>query len=266
MIVEEARVSGGPRSLDEARKEIARLEREVDDLRRRLMAEPPETDLREGLRLAATTGLLSSPVTHGQLLKMIVETAAHVMAARGGSLLLLDDEGDELVFEVAVGSEGDELAGMRLDLGQGIAGLVAVSGQPMAISDAESDPRVASDIARSVGYVPHDLLCVPLFYDDRVIGVLELVDKEDGASFTGADIESLGLFANQAAVAIRQSRVHHSLAGDVEDDDDYRQAVGLAELVHQIVSHGGRELQACHEILRSFADYLRSQPRSEDEL
>jgi GAF domain-containing protein len=192
---------------------------------------------------------------------MIVETAAHVIGARGGALLLVDSEHDELVFEVAVGSEGEELTGMRIDLDEGIAGLVAVSGQSIAITDAERDERVSKDVANRIGYVPHDLLCVPLVYDEDVIGVLELVDKTDGTSFTGADMESLGLFANQAAVAIRQSHVHHALAGEVEPDEAYRQIVALAEVINEIATYGGRELQACHELLRSFADYLKTRRR-----
>ena len=244
-------MEGGEGSLAAAQREIARLEREVSRLRSSTTAD-----------LTATAALLSTPVAHGDLLTMIVETAAHVMRARGGSLLLLDEEGDELVFEVAVGSEKEELSGMRLDLGEGIAGLVAVSGQPMAISEAQEDSRVASDIARRIGYQPNDLLCVPLVYDDRVIGVLELVDKEDGSSFTGADIESLALFASLAGVAIRQSRVYHTLAGDLEADEPYRRAMDLADLVRQIGDQSADASQTCHDILRSFLEYVRSQTRT----
>src|SRR5207245_1557500 len=117
----------------------------------------------------------------------------------------INEETHELIFEVALGQKAQEVKKFAIPLGHGIAGLVAVSGQPMAISDAQRDPRQASDIARSVGYVPQSILCVPLFYNDQIIGVLELLDKADASSFTAADMETLGLFANQAAVAIEQS-------------------------------------------------------------
>ncbi|MGH7820398.1 MAG: GAF domain-containing protein, partial [Candidatus Binatia bacterium] len=151
---------------------------------------------------------------------------------------------------------------------------------------AGTDPRAAKDIAERVGYRPESILCVPLFYDDDVIGVLELLDKENGASFTTDDIESLGLFANQAAVAIEQSRLHSSLgaligdvlrtvgdgedtrrelaadasafASRVEQDPTSRQAVALAALVQEIASAGEREATACRAILESFAGYLRA--------
>lgn len=246
----------------------------------------PDTELREALRRAAVAAGLATPVAHSELLQMIVEAAAHVIGARGGSLLLVDEGAGELIFEVSVGSEAPELAGLRIPLGEGIAGLVAVSGHPLAISDAASDPRVSDDVSRTIGYVPERLLCVPLVYDDGVIGVLELVDKHDGTTFTGADMSSLALFANQAAVAIRQSRLHRELArlidellspeagtgaarpadGVDEGDDAYRRVVGLSELVREIAGHGEQAANACHDMLDTFARYLRSRPRSAGEL
>ena len=138
---------------------------------------------RDALTLAATAGTIGSPVTHARLLEMIVETAAHVISARSAALFLLDDEAHELVFEVALGTKAEEAKKYRIPLGHGIAGLVAVSGQPMAISDAQSDPRLAADVAEGIGYIPQSILCMPLFYGDRIIGAIELLDKEGASSF-----------------------------------------------------------------------------------
>jgi signal transduction protein with GAF and PtsI domain len=234
--------------------------------------------LREALSLADSAGTIAARVTHSELLQMIVATAAQVLRARAGALLLVDEDAEELVFEVAVGGEAEDVKQFRVPLGHGIAGHVAVTGQPLAVSEAAADPRAATDIADQVGYRPERILCVPLFYDDEVIGVLELLDKEDGSSFTAEDIESLGLFANQAAVAIEQSRMHSSLgalfgevlrtpaleseaaafARRVEQDPGSRQALALARLVHEIANAGEREAQACRAILESFAEYLRA--------
>jgi len=242
--------------------------------------------LREALSVAESAGTIGARVTHPDLLRMIVATAAQVLRARAAALLLVDDATEELVFEVAVGGQAEGVKELRVPLGHGIAGHVAVTGQPIAVSDAGTDPRAAKDIAERVGYRPESILCVPLFYDDEVIGVLELLDKENGASFTTDDIESLGLFANQAAVAIEQSRLHSNLgaligdvlrtvgngedtrrelaadasafASRVEQDPTSRQAVALAALVQEIASAGEREATACRAILESFAGYLRA--------
>jgi GAF domain-containing protein len=270
---------------DEAQATIARQAAEIEGLRKQLEGERFAGDLREALTLAATAGTIGSPVTHARLLEMIVETAAHVISARSAALFLLDEEAHALVFEVALGSKAEEVKKFRLPLGHGIAGLVAVSGQPMAISDAESDPRLAADIAESVGYLPQSVLCMPLFYGDRVIGVIELLDKEGRASFDAADMEALGLFANQAAVALQQSRTHQNLAALVrdilgsadsgkgagfaalvEEDAAFRESLELARLVHEIVNQGESESEACRSMLRGFAEYLRLRPRAGSDL
>ncbi len=273
---------------------LMRAREEISRLRRRLADERFAEDLRGALTLAATAGAISSPVKHSRLLEMIVETAASVIPSRAASLFLIDEETEELIFEVALGSKADEVRKFRIPLGHGIAGLVAVSGQPMAVSDAAKDPRQAADIAQSVGYAPESILCVPLVYEDEIIGVLELLDREGAPSFNASDMEALGLFANQAAVAIEQSRAQGNLAAllggvlgslggvpehrieslregvapfvaGVEEDAAHRRALELAELVREI-SHGGEEeSRACHTILQGFAEYLRSRPHPEDE-
>ncbi len=225
------------------------------------MSEANERD-RDTLHLAATAGIIGSPVSHARLLEMIVETGAHVIGARAGALFLLDEENDDLTFEVAIGSRAAEVKRFRVPLGHGIAGIVAASGQAMAIRDAAGDPRLASDIADSVGYVPETVLCVPLFYGDNVIGALELLDKEGG--FSAGDLEALGLFANQAAVALQLSRTYENVAGLMADaeaegaDDISRDAVELARLVQEITRYGETERKACRDVLVAFAEYLRA--------
>ena len=284
--------------MDEKGREenLRRAQEEIARLRRRLADERFAEELKDALTLAAAAGEIASPVTHSRLLEMIVETAASVIPSRAASLFLIDEEAEELVFEVALGSKAEEVRKFRVPLGHGIAGLVAVSGQPMAISDARSDPRQAADIAQSVGYEPESILCVPLFYEEEVVGVLELLDREGAPSYTSADMATLGLFANQAAVAIEQSRNQRSLAaliatilgslgeitdhqregllegsrsfvGDLEEGEpSHRRALELAALVREISGRGEEEHRACQAILRGFVDYLRSRPEERDDL
>lgn len=273
-------------ALADARAAIARQAREIERLRR-LADEGGAAELRAALALAATVGTIGSPVTHGRLLEMIVETAAAVIGARAGALFLIDEPAGDLVFEVAIGPKADAARRFRVPLGHGIAGLVAVSGQPMAVANADQDPRQAADIARGTGYTPQSILCVPLVYAERVIGVLELLDKDSAPTFSAHDMETLGLFANQAAVAIEQSRTRNLLgtllgellaapveqAGAHEDalrarmgafaarlegeDAEYRQIIELANLVNEIAWRGDDERRTCLALLRGFADYLR---------
>ena len=283
-------MSGEERSTEE---KLAQARDEISDLKRRLAGERFAEELKEALTVAAAAGSIASPVEHSRLLEMIVETAAGVIPSRSAALFLIDEEAEELVFEVALGPEAEQVRGFRIPLGHGIAGLVAASGQPMAVSDAGSDPRQAADIAQSVGYAPGTILCVPLFYDEEVIGVLELLDREGAPTYGAQDMATLGLFANQAAVAIEQSRAQGSVAAllkqalrsseaaqdyrtrglgergedfaaGMDEDASHRRALEIARLVGEISRRGEQESAACQKILQGFADYLRSRP--EDDL
>jgi len=276
-------------ALASAEATIARQQEELDSLRAALEEQTTAQEVKQALAAAAAAGTLGSPVSYSELLRMIIETATDVIDAESAVLLLLDEEGDELVFDVTFGIEDEEVQGLRLPVGHGIAGLVAASGQPIAISDAAGDPRVAPEIAGALSYVPQSILCVPLLYRGRPVGVLEVLERDGGRSFTPRDIATLGAFAKQAAVAIRQSRAHRSLAtlmadvleslgdddeGDrhalhtsatafaarAEEDPSYRQTWELTQLVHEVSQYGEEETEACRSILRSFAEYVRSRP------
>jgi GAF domain-containing protein len=160
-----------------------------------------------------------------------------------------------------------------------------MTGQPMAVSNARDDPRHASRIAEQIGYLPDSLLCVPLVFADEVVGVLELLDKQGAGFFDNADMETLGLFASLAAVAIEQSRTRSNVtslllevpalkeasgqttaverrvddfAASLEHEPRFRRTLELAQLVHQITQAGDEELEACAGILGSFAAYVRA--------
>jgi GAF domain-containing protein len=284
----------GQDALARAQQTVAQQAEEIQRLRRELGDQRMAVELRGAFGLATTAGIIGSPLTHSRLLEMVVETAAHAIGARAGALFLIDRDAGELVFEVALGQKAEAVRKLRVPLGHGIAGLVAVTAQPMVVSDAQHDPRQASDIARMVGYTPKSILCVPLFYRDDVIGVLELLDKEGAESFGTADMELLGLFAGLAAVAIEQSRTQRNIGAllrqvleplggaseeearemderarsfvdGIDEDPAYRRALDLARLVQEIAHRGEREVQVCRVILTGFAEYLRSWPQPLDE-
>src|SRR5690348_4743424 len=116
------------------RARIAALEQEVARLQARLGDERLADELRVRLTAVGTLATLSAPAEHGALLEQIVQTAMHVLRARAGSLYLLDEESDELIFEVALGERAAPLRGQRIPLGQGIAGWVAATGQAIAVA------------------------------------------------------------------------------------------------------------------------------------
>jgi GAF domain-containing protein len=270
--------------------EIARLEAlvaqqafELSRLREQAAAEEAWQQLRRAFAYAAAASSSVPSRSHSELLELIVSTAAHVLNASHASLFLVDEQTQELVFEVALGEPIEEFKKLRLPLGRGIAGMVAVTGQAMAITDVADDPRHASEIAQRTGYTPHNLVCVPLADGDRIVGVIELMDRHDGSGFTAADLETLGQFANQAAVTIDLSRTRQDLSAllveslssladmppdlleklrllqpSLQRDACLARALELAHDVEHIASYGEVEAETCHRLLHDFAAYLRA--------
>jgi GAF domain-containing protein len=170
------------------------------------------------LRAAVAAGVLGSEDQYRALLQSIVDVARAIFRAKASSILLLDEEADELVFEAAADEASEALIGKRFPSSTGIAGFVLVSRQPLVIEDVLTDPRFSRETAESTGFVPKGLMAVPLLHDERVLGVLEVLDRPQDTRFTLAEMELLGLFANQAAIALdllqRARRAQAALRGD----------------------------------------------------
>ena len=187
------------------------------------------------LRAAVAAGVLGSEEAHVALLKSVVDVARTIFRARASSIFLLDEETDELVFEAVSGEGSDRLVGTRFPSSTGIAGWVLVTRQPLVLEDVGTDQRFARDVAEQTGYVPKGLMAVPLLHGERALGVLEVLDRPQREGFTLAESDQLGLFANQAAIALdlllaaRRSRA--VLAGETGDT---AVLVRLAETLEQL--------------------------------
>src|SRR6266540_531477 len=157
----------------------------------------PDADL----RAAVAAGVMGAEEAHRALLQSIVEVARAIFSAKASSIFLLDETTDELVFEAVSGEGEDHLVGMRIPSGTGIAGWVVSTRQPLVIDDLQNDPRHARAVAERTGYVPNSLMAVPLLNEERSLGVLQVLDRHK-SRFTLQQMDLLGLFANQAAIAL----------------------------------------------------------------
>src|SRR5881275_1718034 len=170
------------------------------------------------LQAAVAAGVFAAEDGYRSLLRATVEVARAIFKAKAASVFLLDEKADELVFEAVAGEGADTLVGRRFPSSTGIAGWVLVTGQPLVIEDVAADPRFGRDAAESTGFVPKGLMAVPLLHEENALGVLEVLDRPRDARFTLAEMELLGLFANQAAIALdllqRARRARSTLAGE----------------------------------------------------
>jgi GAF domain-containing protein len=207
------------------------------------------------LRSAVAAGALASEEAHRTLLRSIAEVAQAIFAARAASIFLLDEQTDELVFEAVSGQGEEDLIGRRFPSGTGIAGWVLASRQPLVLEDVTADPRFARDFAESTGYVPKGLMAVPLLSEERALGVLEVLDRPQRSRFTLEEMDLLGQFAGQAAIALdllqRARRARTVLADGPEDLGAVaRVAAALDALEGHRREAGLRLLEALEEVLK----------------
>lgn len=156
----------------------------------------------DDLQAAVAAGVLPSEERFAELLRSIVEVARAIFHARASSIFLYDEATDELVFAAVANPDEQSLVGMRIPSSTGIAGWVLSSRTPLVIADLKNDVRFAVDFAEQTGYVPQGLMAVPLLHDERVLGVLQVLDRPSNSRFSLAEMELLGMFATQAAVAL----------------------------------------------------------------
>ncbi|HEY3182850.1 MAG TPA: GAF domain-containing protein [Gaiellaceae bacterium] len=156
----------------------------------------------DALRAAVAAGVMGSEDRFTSLLQSIVEVARAIFGARASSVFLLDEAADELVFAAVAGEGSESLVGKRLPSSTGIAGWVLASRTPLVLEDVQNDPRFARDVAERTGFVPKGLMAAPLLHEDRALGVLQVLDRPQRARFSLQEMELLGLFANQAAIAL----------------------------------------------------------------
>lgn len=163
-----------------------------------------------GLRTEAARRLEGSGA--GAVLRSVVEATVALFDAEAASIALYDPETGRLVFQVAAGEHGQGVIGLSIAPDQGIAGYTFTTGQALAVSDVERDARFGRATAERTGYVPRSIIAVPLVDDHGTIGVLQVLDKRSAAAFSLRDVELAGVFARQASVAIRASRVERDTA------------------------------------------------------
>lgn len=210
----------------------------------------------ETARAAAAVGAIGSEETYRSLLQSIVEVARSIFDARASSVFLLDEDTDELVFEAVSGEGEGELLGMRFPAGTGIAGWVLMTRQPLVLEDVAADPRFAREAAERTGYVPKSMMAVPLLNEERALGVLNVLDRPQDTAFTLSEMDLLGLFGNQAAIALdllmRARRARAALEGTGSAADE-----AIARVVAALEDDEGGLDPTAVALLGSLADVLQ---------
>ncbi len=149
---------------------------------------------------------LASTLDLQKILQTVMEKISDLLQPDTWSLLMLDEATQELHFEIAIGAGADKLKDVRLKVGEGIAGWVAQTGEPVLVEDVKRDPRFTSRIDEVTQIDTRSVVCVPIKGKEKVLGVIELVNCLGRESFRAEDIPILKSLADYAAIALENAR------------------------------------------------------------
>jgi len=161
--------------------------------------------------LAEISSVINSTLELDQVLEFSLHAAERVTGGAAASVILVDEEAGELVFEVATGEKGNILRGIRFPKGRGVAGWVAEKSEPTIVNDVHKDSRFLKEIDEISKFRTESLLCVPLVVKGKTIGAVEVVNKHGGRVFGEDDKEVLQSLANLVAVAVENARLYGQL-------------------------------------------------------
>ncbi len=184
---------------------------------------------------------LTSTLDLSNLLDQILDNAIDIIGCEAGTLFLVDDETGEMIFEVVKGPVADELKGKRLPPGTGHVGRAVETGKTAIVNEARQTLEWSRSPDQQTGFHTRDLLLAPMFAQERVVGVIEVINRQDGLPFAKDDQELLTAFTSQAAIALENARLYTLT--------DQRLAERVDEL--SVMQRIDRELNASLDVSRA---------------
>jgi HD-GYP domain-containing protein (c-di-GMP phosphodiesterase class II) len=181
---------------------------EQSSLVRTIIGVMPDSALKKFQEISA---LLNSTLEEVEIRKRAIAAATVLMDADAGSLLLLDEAAGELYFEVAHGEKGDAVRQIRLKVGQGIAGYVAQTGEPVIVNDVQHDPRFFRSADHKSGFVTKNMVCVPVKARGKLLGVLQAINRKDGGQFDQQDLQNFIALGHQVGIAIENANLYQEI-------------------------------------------------------
>ena len=191
-----------PTTLRFLQQENARLQEENKILRQENLGLRHYIDSLKSLAWA--TQQITSEENLLVLIDQILFSAMDVLNAESGSLLLLDEETDELAFVLVHGDVEGELKGYRINRDEGIAGWAATRQEPLVVNNPRQDPRFHATVDETFDFFTRSILCMPMVTRGKLIGVIELLNKRDHDEFNDADLTLLSILGHVAAIALEE--------------------------------------------------------------
>jgi len=177
-------------------------------------------------------GKLELPLVLGAAMDIV----GNLVGVEGTSILLIDPETSGMRFYVAGGVGAEAAKTVPLPPGAGICGYVARNGQALIVNDAQNDPRLYRPVDQTTGMVTRSVLCVPINSSERMLGVLELINKEGEGGFDGEDLRLAEVVAGQIALALENSHLHNEIVRKERMAAIGQTVSGLAHCIKNILN------------------------------
>ena len=171
----------------------------------------PISDFDELRRLVNFSALINSSLDIQTVLNQTMDYVEYLLDAEASSIFEVDPDQGDLFFRLARGEKAHAIKGMRLKMGEGVAGMVALTEEPLLVTDTSKDPHFCQRFNGHSGFYTHSILCVPLKSRERLVGVLEVLNKKDSRGFDEADREVLTLMGNLIGTALENARLYGRL-------------------------------------------------------
>lgn len=175
------------------------------------MAEAPLAKPEELRKMVEFSALINSSLDIQTVLNHAMDYVEYLLDAEASSIFQIDREKGDLFFRLARGEKAQAIKEMRLKMGEGIAGTVALTEEALLIDEASKDPRFCQRFNGQSGYFTRSILCVPLKSRERLVGVLEVLNKKDSRGFGQQDMDLLVLVGNLIGTAMENARLYGRL-------------------------------------------------------
>lgn len=202
-------------------------------------------------KLLSATLLLNSSLEPSYIYKKTLEAITEIVNAEVSSLLLYDEEKEELYFDVALGEKGEIIKKIRLKIGEGIAGNVAKTRKSLIVNDVNQDPRFFKKADEQSGFITKSILCSPLIHKNKLLGVIQAINKKNYGLFSDEDLSLFESFANIVAIALENANLFNKLK-----ETFFQTSFALAEAVEKRDPYTGGHVRRVTEYCLAVAEEL----------
>lgn len=203
-------------------------------------------------KLVDVSLVMNSTLAFNPLLEYIMTAATEITGAEAASILLVDKNTQELRFAASRGSDSEGLAGIVVPMEGSIAGAIIAEDRAMVVNDVTQDPRHFQKVGEKISFQTRSLLGVPMRIKEKLIGVLEVLNKIDGG-FNDDDVRHITILASQAAVAIENAQLVSALRRAYEDLN------ALDKLKSDFIAIASHELRTPLGIILGYASFLKDE-------